>query len=90
MPQRHFILAIAAVGGLAALIASPPAQAGAQINGAQQNALSSNSLSTNSLSVNSLTINALTSNDAAFSGAELGQLNGVAVVGIILPEAAAP
>ncbi len=78
MLQRHVILGIAAVAGLGALIASAPAQAGAQIN----------HISLNSLTFNHLTLNALVANGVASSGADLEQLNGVAVVGITLPAAA--
>lgn len=60
-------------------------------NGLITNALVSNSLSTNALTNNALTSNSITHNSLNFNalaatGSVLGELNGVAVEGVILPD----
>ncbi len=60
------------------------------LNGLTVNSLTSNALTFNSLTQNALTINALFANGLLIpAGSALGELNGVAVEKVTLPEAAA-
>ncbi len=89
-------VAAACVMSAALLADVAPASAFVTCNSLSQNALSANSLAANalannSLSINALSINALTQNALALNaiaptGSSLGELNGVAVEAVRLPE----
>ena len=84
----------AALGALLAVAA--PANAsltlnGLSLNGLTLNALTVNALTSNALTSNALLANAVTSNSLSFNavvaaGSVLGELNGIAVEAVILPD----
>jgi hypothetical protein len=59
---------------------------GLSTNALLSNALTNNGLSINSITHNSLTLNAITLNAIAATGSALGELNGIAVEAVVLPD----
>ena len=74
---------------LAALLACvTPAGARLASNGASLNGVSLNRLASNGLATNRLASNGVSLNGVALSGSALGDLNGVVVEAVVIPEAA--
>jgi hypothetical protein len=80
----RFAYATAAPLAIAALLACvTPAGAGIAVNGVSMNGVSMNGVSMNGVSMNGVALNGV-----ALNGSALGDLNGVAVEAVVIPEAA--
>jgi len=87
MSHSHISMKVAAAAALCLGAAS--AHAALTSNTLNLNALTFNALTFNALTSNAITVNALSFNALTRDGSALGELNGVAVEAVTLPERAA-